>query len=326
MITVVKQKLQHAARAINIRRREYLAARPHKSFRKTKLPKTRPPLVGVWPNTVASAKTIWQERRIFAVLAVVYMVATYLFVGGIAQADFVELKQATLEVFGGSVGSLSTVASLLTSTMTGVFGGEITELQQFLSLLAAMLFWLAIIWTLRMRFAKQTIAARGALYSSAAPLVSYGVVGFFIMLQLSPGALGLFIFNVAQGGGYLQGGVEVMTFAVLALLLGALSVYWLAGSLVALVVVTLPQMYPWRAMRIASELAIYRRVRLLAHTCALALTLLLLWIVTLLPILLIDSWLKFDWLPLVPVVVQLLGALTIIYMATYVYRLYRSML
>lgn len=210
--------------------------------------------------------------------------------------------------------------------MSGAFGGELSELQQFLSLLLAVLFWLTIVWALRMRFAKQEFTARDALYSSGTPLVSYVIVGFFIILQLTPGALGLFVFNIAQGGGFLQGGVEVMSFAIAAALLCALSIYWLAGSLVALVLVTLPQMYPWKAMRLSSELAVYRRIRLVGHMFVLAIVLFTAWVVILLPILLLDSLLRWDWLPLVPFFVQALSAVTLVYFSAYVYKLYRSML
>jgi len=326
MVGKIRQKLSSIKKGIGARRREYLAARPHKSFRKTKLPRTRPALIGVKRNLIDTAKLVWKDRKLFFKLSLVYGIATYIFVGGIAQTDFVELKEATVDVFGGSFNAFGNVFSLLTSTMSGAFGGTLTELQQFLSILMAILFWLTIVWALRMRFAKQAFTARDALYSSATPLVSYVIVGFFIIMQLTPGALGIFIFNVAQGGGYLQGGVEVMSFAVAAALLCALSVYWLAGSLTALVLVTLPQMYPWKAMRLASELAVYRRVRLVGHTLALAAALFVLWVVLLLPIILLDAWLHWDWLPVVPIFVQALSALTLVYFSAYVYRLYRSML
>jgi len=322
----IKQKLSALKKKLGQRRRDYLAGRPHKSFRKTKLPRTRPALATLKQNTLGTFATLWRERRIFIPLAIVYMVATYIFIGGVAQNDFVDLKEATAEVFGGSISSIDTALSLLSSTISGAFGGQLNELQQFLVVLFAILLWLAVVWALRMRFANEKITARDALYSSGAPLVSYVIVGAVIMVQLTPGALGLFVYNLASSGGYLQGGVEVMTFVLAAVLLGMLSLYWLAGSLTALVVVTLPQMYPWKAVRIASELAVYRRSRLFMHVIALVAILLALWVVVLLPILLLDSWLRWTWLPLIPLVVQVLSALTVLYMSTYVYKLYRSML
>lgn len=312
--------------ALRRRWRAYTAERPHRSFRRTKRPRTLPPLVGIRENAIASFKTLWQERRIIVCLSLFYMAAMYAFVGAIAQADFVELKNATLDVFGGNFNSASTVFSLFSSMMSGAFNGGLSEVQQFLSLLLGIFFWLAIIWALRMRLAGKDIKARDALYNSGAPLISYIFLGFLVVLQLAPGAIGVGIFTLGQSGGFLQGGVEVMSFAAVAALLVCLSLYWLAGSLVSLVVVTLPQMYPWRALQIASGLAVYRRARLVGHTLGLGAVIFMMWVVCLLPVLLLDAWLHFDWLPLIPIVVQILGAATILYVATYVYRLYRSML
>lgn len=308
------------------KKQAYLAARPHRSFRKTRRPRTIRPIVGVKANIAGSFQTIWKEKRLFGALALIYMAATYVFVGGIAQADFVDLKTATLDVLGGTFSSLGTAVSLFTSTITGAFNTEITQLQQFLSILVALFFWLTIVWALRMRFADQTIKARDALYSAGAPVVAYVLVLMAIVAQLTPGAIGIYILSVAQSGGWIQGGVELMMFAAGAFLLCVLSLYWLAGSLLALVVVTLPNMYPWRALSIASELVIGRRLRMVRHTVALFITIFIVWAVVLLPALALDGWLHFDEIPLIPIVVQALGAFTIIYASTYIYKLYRSMI
>lgn len=321
----MKQKIIKAKKWLATKRKTYMKARPHRSFRRTKRRKL--PAVAPVKATVFSAfKTIRQNRGLFFGLAIIYMAVTYIFIGGIAQDDFIELKKATAEVFGGNINSVGTAFSLLTSTMSGAFETSLTELQQFLALLIAVMFWLTLVWALRMRFAEQKIKIRDALYNSGAPLVAYMVIMVIIMLQLTPGAVGLFIFSAAQSGNYLQGGVEVMLFAAGAFLLACLSVYWLMGSLLSLVVVTLPNMYPWRALSISSELVIGRRLRLLLHVAVLALVLFLMWIAVLLPVLLLDSWLRADWLPLLPIAVQALGAFTLMYAATYIYTLYRSLL
>ena len=44
------------------------------------------------------------------------------------------------------------------------------------------------------------------------------------------------------------------------------------------------------------------------------------------PIFLLDNWLRFEWLPLVPIFVQALIGLTLVYTSVFVYRLYRSLL
>lgn len=326
MIKKIWLGLKRFKKKLAARRRAFLKNRPHRSFKKTRPARTQPALASIKQNTIDSFKTIWQDRRLFAGLMAVYAVVTAVFIGAIAQADFVELKEATLQVFGGSFDSLGTVATLLSSTMSGAFNTGLTELQQFLAMLFAASFWLSIIWALRMRLAEQKINVRDALYNSAAPLVSYVLVGFFIVMQLTPGAVGLFVLNMAMGGGFLQGGVEIMMFSVAAFLLCCLSIYWMSASVTALVVVTLPQMYPWHAMQMASELAIGRRLRLVRHVIALAVSLFITWSAVLLTVLILDAWLRFDWLPLLPIAVQILSAWTVLYAATYIYRLYRSML
>jgi hypothetical protein len=322
----IKQKLGQTKQWLAKKRRAYMAARPHRSFKPTKTPRKRPPIVRIKKNIADTFTTIWQEKRLLFGLGLIYVVATYILVGGVAQADFVALKDATLQVFGGTFSSAGTALSLLTSTMSGAFASSLTELQQFLAVFLGIMFWLTIVWALRMRFADQKIKVRDALYSAGAPVVAYALVGLAIILQLTPGALGIFIFSTAQNGGWIQGGVEVMMFAFGAFLLCCLSIYWLAGSLLALVVVTLPQMYPWRALSISSELVIGRRLRMVGHAGALVAVLFGVWVVVLLPVLLLDGWLRIDWIPLIPIAVQLLGAFTLIYFSTYVYRLYRSLI
>lgn len=311
---------------IAAKRRSFLAARPHRSFKKTRRPRTQPGLINIKQNTIETFKTIWQDKTLFGGLMVVYVVMTSIFVGSIAQADFVELKEATLEVFGGKLDSFDTLVWLVSSTMSGAFSGGLSELQQFLSAALAVFFWLSVIWALRMRFANQKINIRDALYNSGAPVLAYLLVGFFVILQLTPGAFGIAVLSIAQSGGFLQNGVELMMFSGAALLLCCLSVYWLSASLTALVVVTLPQMYPWRALQISSELAIGRRLRLVKHIVALVAMLIVTWAVVLVAVLFIDGLLRFNWLPLLPLAVQVLGAWTIVFTGAYVYRVYRSML
>lgn len=326
MIKKIRSGFTRFKNKLRAKQKAFLKARPHRSFKKTRPNRNQPKFVTVRQNFVNSFRTIWQERRLLLGIMVIYAAATYIFVGGVAQSDFVEFKQATLEVLGGSLNSLGTVFSLVTSTMSGAFNDGLTELQQFLGLLFGVSFWLSVIWALRMRQADQAINIRDALYNAGAPFVAYVIVGLFIILQLTPGAVGLFVLNMAQGGGFLQGGVEVMLFAVAAALLCCLSVYWLSSSLMALVLVTLPQMYPWRAMQMASELSLGRRLRLVRHMVALAVALLVMWAAVLFVVLVLDSWLRFDWLPLLPVAVQIMSAWTILFAATYIYKMYRSAL
>jgi hypothetical protein len=147
-----------------------------------------------------------------------------------------------------------------------------------------------------------------------------------VAVQLIPGALGVFGYSTALKGGWLDGGVESMAFAVAAILLSLLSLYFVVSSLIGLIVVTLPGTYPWQALRAARELVMNRRWAIVLRVFALVVQMLLLWGLVLIPVFLLDMWLRFDWLPLVPIVVQALVGLTLVYTSVYIYKLYRSLL
>jgi hypothetical protein len=117
-----------------------------------------------------------------------------------------------------------------------------------------------------------------------------------------------------------------MTFAVAAILLCLLSAYFVVSSLTALIVITLPGTYPWQALRSARELVMSRRWGIVLRVLALMVHMVILWAVVMIPIFLLDNWLRFDWLPLVPIFVQALIGLTLVYTSVFVYRLYRSLL
>jgi hypothetical protein len=123
--------------------------------------------------------------------------------------------------------------------------------------------------------------------------------------------------------------VEAMVVWAVILLLVVLSLYWMSSTFIALVVVTLPGMYPWQAIKTAGDLVIGRRLRILWRLLWLGFTIALSWVVVMVPVILFDAWLKgvlpaLEWLPLVPVALLALSSLTVIWAASYVYLLYRK--
>lgn len=312
------------------RSQEYLAKRPHRSFKITKKPRGKAAasqLPGVYRLIKDTFLLIWQEKKLFLSLGAIYILVIYFAVGNnISQSDFVDLRDAAANFVGGSVGSLGTALTLVGSTMDGVLGQTTDSSAQLIFAIITFIFWLAIVWMLRMRLADNKITVRDALYNCGSPLVPSLLVFAVIMAQLTPGAIAIFIYGIAQSGGYLQGGIEVMAFVAAAALLVGLSVYWICGSLTAMIIVTLPGMRPWNALRAASELVIGRRWSILIRLIALGVLMYVVWLVVLLVVMLIDGWLKFDWLPLLPVTAQILSAFMLVYIATYVYKMYRGLL
>ena len=170
---------------------------------------------------------------------------------------------------------------------------------------------------------------RDGLYNAAAPFLSTLLVSFVVVLQLLPVALAAIGFSAASATGLFDGGVEAMLFWVGAGMLGMLSLYWITSSLIALVVITLPGMYPLQALRTAGDLVVGRRIRILLRIAWMLLLIAVAWVVVVVPVILFDSWLKslwpaIAWLPIVPVTMLVMASLTVLWGAAYIYVLYRK--
>lgn len=306
----------------------YLSARPHRTLRitPTRSYKRGKPVERVWRLVKGSFGTIWREKRTVWVLMFLFALVSYIVVGGISQLSFVDLRQATQELFQGNLGAFGSVATLFGAAVTGSLNPSVSQLQQFLSGALAFLFWLCLVWILRRRLGDQPTSVREALYNSGAPIIPSMLVATAIMIQLIPAAIGVLGAVLTLSGAWFQGGAESMLVCAAAGLLVLLSVYWIAGSATAMIIVTIPGMYPWRALAAASDLVVGQRWAIALRVVVMAVVIFLVWAIVLVPALLLDGWLKFDWLPLIPVTVQLLGAFTLTYIATFVYKMYRSMI
>lgn len=301
---------------------------PHRAFRLTRprLYMTGADVRAAWRLQLEMWSFVWQWKRILLGLGALYAVLGYVLVGGISQFDYVAFKEATEEVMDGDVGAFGTAFTLFGTALTGGLNPIPTDAQQFLSATLLIFFWLSLVWAARMLAAGKEIRLRDALYNSGAPIVPTLVMLAVIAVQLIPAALGIFGYATALNGGWLDGGVESMSFAIAALLLCLLSAYFVVSSITGLVIATLPGTYPWQALKTARELVINRRWSIVFRVLMVAVHVVLLWGVVLIPIFLLDNWLRFDWLPLVPIFAQAMMGLTLVLTSVYVYKLYRSLL
>ena len=309
------------------RANRYLAGRPHRSFKPTpraaiktkKIAKTGSLIGGTFGD-------MWRFKKQLGTLGLLFSFAILVLVGTISQINFIDVRHAAQELFSGNLGAVGTTTTLFAAAITGSLNPTLTQLQQFLAIFLVFLFWLVIIWVLRKKLSDKPATIRDALYNAGAPIIPTVVVATVLVFQAIPGALGLVAGSLTLSGVWLQGGVESMLVTVAAALLCVLSVYWIGGSALALVVVSLPGIYPWRALSVASELVIGQRWRLILRIFLMILTVVAVWAALLMPALLLDGWLKFDWLPLIPILVLLLYGFTLVYCMTYIYKMYRSLL
>lgn len=320
-IAAVKNKWQQL--------REKYNDTPNHSFRLTPRRKHKYSLKGVvesWELLKESFYFIKQHAKFFAGLGVIYCVFSYILVGGVSQIDYVALRQSSEEFLAGGVDRVTTAVSYFGAALTGGLNEAPNEVQQLAAAVLALLCWLIIIWSTRMLSAGKTIKIRDALYNGPTPFISTILVLTVTAVQLIPAALGLFVFSIAITDQWISTGVEGMAFGAAAALLCLLSLYWLTGSLIALTVVALPGVYPMQALATARALVSGKRWGIALRILAVAIVQVLVAAVVLLPIFMLDGWLKFDWLPLVPIFIQIMSAIALIFSGVYVYKLYRSLL
>ncbi|HET8690292.1 MAG TPA: hypothetical protein VFL81_02555 [Candidatus Saccharimonadales bacterium] len=272
---------------------------------------------------------IFSDWRLFGLLLILHVIVLTLTAGVISQADYRNLTDSlnqsgdqTASAGDGLINSLI----LFGASLGGTLGSSLSGAQEFALIAVNFITWLIIIWLVRQRLTDAGVRLRDGLYNGPAPLISSLVAWFFVLLELVPAALGALIFSVAVATGVANGGIEAGLFGLAALLLLLVSLYFLAGGLLATVAVTLPGIYPWDAIKSAHRMVSGNRLPVIGRLAWLGLLLVLLWAVVLIPFILLDQWLKITWLPLVPVVAQVLNSISLIIGTVFVYMLYRSLL
>jgi hypothetical protein len=274
-----------------------------------------------------------ENRKLFILLVLVYSFISFVLVGVASQDTYTSiantLRDTSNQVFQGDVSQISKAGTLLVTAVSGSFSNPLTDVQQIYAVVIGLLVWLTTVWLLRNRLAGHKVSLRDGLYNASAPLLSTVIVGLVLVIQLLPFAIALIAYGAASSTGLLNNGVEAMLFWFAAGGLTLLSLYWITSTCIALVVVTLPGMYPFVALRTSGDLVIGRRLRILLRLIWMAIVVGLIWLIIMIPIVLFDSWLKgiipaIDWLPLVPISLLVVSSFSVVWGASYVYLLYRK--
>ena len=321
--------------AIKKRATTYSKYNLHRSFKRT-LPRDNSrslKLPGYFAFTKYVWRTLWAHRKIFILLALVYAVLTALMVGIASQDTYSTLKDTLNATSGdflaGAWGEVGKAGLLFVSALTSRFSQTLSEVQQVYAVLITLLAWLTSVWLLRNILAGHKVKLRDGLYSAGSPILATFIVALLLMVQLLPIALALIGYVAASASGLLAGGVEAMLFWFAAGLLAVLSLYWVTSTFFALVIVTLPGMYPFQAIKTAGELVIGRRLRILLRLLWMAAGILIIWGLIMIPMILFDTWLKniwpaINWVPIIPILLLAISAFTIVWASSYIYLLYRK--
>lgn len=309
--------------------------RLHTSFQLTRRRDAVRPLVlpGFLALTLEVTQLMWRYKKIFGLLVLTYTIVYGVIVGLYSQSDYAEISDVLQEsggdLFDGFLGTISQAGILLVTVSSSSFSGETNEAQQLFSLLIFLLTWLTTVWLLRNLLAGHKVKLRDGLYNAAAPLIPTALIGLLIAVQLVPVSLAVIGYNAAASTGLLESGIASMLFWVVAGLLSVLSLYWITASLLALVIVTLPGMYPYKAIKTATEIVEGRRVKLLLRWVWMLAVGCFAIVVGMIPVILLAMGLTALWpavagVPIVPVALVVIVASVIVWSAGYVYVLYRK--
>lgn len=314
---------------------EFLSRRPHRSFQLTRrrdFARTLE-LPGYIAFTHYVNKTVWSNRKLLFGLAIIYLVLFAVLIGIGSQDTYTiltgSLKEAAVDITGGDLSQVGLAWMLFFTIATVGISDSPTESQQIYIALLGLMIWLTTVWLLRNRLAGHKVRLRDGLYNAGAPIIPLFLVTLVLIVQLIPILIVAIGYQAATASGLLNGGVEAMLFWMAAALLALLSFFWATGTFFAMVVATLPGMYPIKALRNAGDLVLGRRVRILLRWAWMFFVLALTWTIVLIPLILIDQFFKGVWpilenVPLIPVILALLSAVSTIWLSSYVYLLYRK--
>jgi hypothetical protein len=331
----IAKRLMAPFYALSRRTKNLMLRRPHRSFRRTrrrdyvrslKLP-------GYWSFTNQVRHQLWQNKKLFILLGITYSFVSVIFVGLGSQGTYSQLVStlhaSSGDIFSGNWGQIGQASLLLATAVSGDLNAQLTDAQKIYATLATLMTWLTTIWLLRALLAGRHPRLRDGMYASGAPLISTFLISLLLLIQLLPVAIAAIGFAAASPAGILDNGLIAVLFWAVVLLLTVLSLYWITSTLIALVVITLPGMYPLNAIKTAGDLVIGRRVRVLLRLSWLALLIVVAWVAIMIPTIIFDSWIKgvfssIKWLPIVPVTLLALTSATLIWSSTYIYMFYRK--
>lgn len=310
--------------------------RPHRSFQLTrrrdyarslKLP-------GYFAFTLEVSRTLWRHKWTFLWLGIIFLALTIAF-GLLGSQDtykqFGQLLQDSEPdgLFNSITGEFEKAGILLLTITTTGISTELSDTQRIIAVLFSLYTWLTVVWLLRNMLAGKKVKLRDGLYSAGAPILSTFLLFVVLLIQLVPAAIAIIVATAGWESGFIQEGVASMAAGLGLTLIVVASLYWVVSTFFALVVITLPGMYPFRALAIAGDLVVGRRLRLLYRMLWLFITVISWWVVIMIPVILLDGLLKskftqIEWVPAVPFFMLVMSTFTIIWTAAYIYLLYRK--
>jgi hypothetical protein len=260
---------------------------------------------------------ITRHSKLLGGVLLVYAVLDILLVGGANATNLQSAKVALTQTgHGGNqlVAGISLFTFLVSSSGSGASAAA-GAYQTMLLLLVSVVF----IWALRQAYAGHAVRIREAFYAGAYPIVPFVLILLVIGLQLVPLAVGATFYTIIISNGISVGIIEQAISIAIFLLFAAASLYMICSSVVALYIVTLPDMTPVAALRSAGKLVRFRRWVILRKLLFLPFVVIVLAGVIVIPFALFVT-------PYAPLVFLVVAASAIGVVHSYLYALYRELI
>lgn len=309
-----------------------LARREHRSFRMTRRRdySVKLPMPGYIGLTIDAFKVLKKGQNTFLLLILVGCIAALASASFMAQGRYLEIvalmRESVLATLGEPLTLVGEAGSLIFTVFVNGINNEGEGVNQA-TVIIGILIWLTSVWYVRRILAGKKITLREGLYNSGGPLVSSAIVFLIGILQASPIFIAIGIEKFAKQGGIMDHGAVAMATTIGLLFLIILSLYWLTSTFIALIIVTLPNTYPMRAIYLAGNLVHGIRLRVLYRMLWLAGIIAFAWAIILGLSITLDilfrSW--WDWfinVPFVPMVIMVLAVSSMVFASVYIYILY----
>jgi hypothetical protein len=279
--------------------------------------KTRKPLPGSFKLTGRVFSLLKQNWKTLGSIVLVYLLLNIVFASGISNVStaFDNIKaDLNSSGSGGLWHAAGGFASLVGSS--GSSGSATAStLQSILFVIES----LVIIWALRHLLSGQVITVKHAYYRSMTPLIPFVLVIAVIIIQLLPVTIGATVLAAVATSVFAGTAAASIITGIAFLLLAAWSLYMVSGSIFALYIITLPNIEPRQALRSAKDLVKFRRLIVIRKVFFLPLFILVAMGVIIVPLII--------YLPfIVPGVFYVLSMLSILFVHTYLYSLYRGLI
>ncbi|MBR6505575.1 hypothetical protein IKT18_01910 [Candidatus Saccharibacteria bacterium] len=202
------------------------------------------------------------------------------------------------------------------------------ESLMIINVFIVIMLWLTSIFFVRRILKKKPVRFRDGIFNAMTPFFSSLVILIVIAIQCIPIMIVIIAYSAAVETNLFGDMFYGSLFVLFALAMSALSLYLISGSLMAMVAVSAPGMYPLRALELIHEVMVGERIGFIVKLITMVLVLALIWVAVVGIGVLIELGLRNlgQYVPVTTATIFICGCFSTIYVAVYLYLYYHKIL